>query len=112
MGRETSGVCREKYKKLLIALEKAKDHGYLNIDATFVEYDYEKYMPKQINKSWIGWIQRPVYFQSFLLQSISSSNLLWTTLGMSPLGIDCDVEFGRRDELFWNVYRQKKEYSY
>jgi len=45
--RETSGVCREQYSKLEIAIEKAKDMGLLDIDAPFVEYDYQKYMPKQ-----------------------------------------------------------------
>ena len=40
---ETSGVCREQYTKLLVAIEKARDYGYLDVDAPFVEYDYEKY---------------------------------------------------------------------
>jgi len=42
---EVSGVCREQYKKLLVAIEKARDHVYLDVDAPFVEYDYEKYKP-------------------------------------------------------------------
>ncbi len=31
-------VCR-------VAIEKAKDHGYLDIDPPFVEYDYELFKP-------------------------------------------------------------------
>ncbi len=30
-----------------VALEKAKDHGYLDVDPPFVEYDYSKYRPKE-----------------------------------------------------------------
>ena len=26
-----------------MALEKAKDHGYLDLDPPFIEYDYDKY---------------------------------------------------------------------
>merc|ERR1719150_852875 len=43
---ETTHVCREQYKNLMVAIEKARDHGYLDVDAHFVEYDYSKYMPK------------------------------------------------------------------
>ena len=46
-----SGVCREQYKKLMIAIEKARDYGYLDVDAEFVEYDYEKYKPKSLSSS-------------------------------------------------------------
>ena len=46
--RETSGVCREQYYKLEVAIEKAKDMGLLDIDAPFVEYDYQKYMPNKL----------------------------------------------------------------
>ena len=28
-----------------MALEKAKDHGYLDVDPPFIEYDYDKYKP-------------------------------------------------------------------
>ena len=28
-----------------MALEKAKDHGYLDVDPPFIEYDYDKYRP-------------------------------------------------------------------
>ena len=45
VGRETSGVCREQYWKLVVAIEKAKDLGLLDIDSPFVEYDYDKYKP-------------------------------------------------------------------
>jgi len=44
--RETSGVCREQYFKLVVAIEKAKDLGLLDFDAPFVDYDYEKYKPQ------------------------------------------------------------------
>ena len=46
LGWETTHVCREQYKKLLVAIEKARDYGLLDVDAHFVEYDYSKYMPK------------------------------------------------------------------
>merc|ERR1712170_325174 len=38
-----TGVCQQQYKRLLVALEKAKDHGYLDIDPPFISYDYEVY---------------------------------------------------------------------
>ena len=44
--RETSGVGREQYWKLVVAIEKAKDLGLLDVDSPFVEYDYEKYRPR------------------------------------------------------------------
>ena len=28
-----------------MALEKAKDHGYLDVDPPFIKYDYDKYRP-------------------------------------------------------------------
>jgi len=43
---KTTHVCREQYKNLMVAIEKARDYGYLDVDAHFVEYDYSKYMPK------------------------------------------------------------------
>ncbi len=47
MNREVSGVCRKQWLNIRVALEKAKDHGYLYITAPFVEYDYDKYKPKE-----------------------------------------------------------------
>ena len=43
---KTTHVCREQYKNLMVAIEKARDYGYLDVDAHFVEYDYSKYIPK------------------------------------------------------------------
>ena len=31
--------------QIRVALEKAKDHGYLDLDPPFIEYDYDKYRP-------------------------------------------------------------------
>ena len=42
LGRAKSAIDRT-----IVAIEKAKDMGLLDIDAPFVEYDYQKYMPKQ-----------------------------------------------------------------
>lgn len=39
-----TGVCQEQWLNIRVALEKAKDHGYLDLTPPFVEYDYEKYM--------------------------------------------------------------------
>jgi ribosomal protein S18 len=41
-----TGVCQTQYKSLLIAIEKARNLGLLEVDMPFVEYDYDKYMPK------------------------------------------------------------------
>jgi len=47
LGWETTHVCQEQYKNYRVAIEKARDYGYLDVDAEFVEYDYTKYMPKK-----------------------------------------------------------------
>ena len=38
-----TGVCQTQNKKLLLAIDKARDLGILTIDQPFVEYDYSKY---------------------------------------------------------------------
>ena len=43
-----TGVCQKQWMKIRIELTKARDHGYLNVDPPFVEYDYDKYRPKEI----------------------------------------------------------------
>ena len=47
LGWQTTHVCQEQFKNLMVAIEKARDYGYLDVDAHFVEYDYTKYMPKK-----------------------------------------------------------------
>ena len=44
---KTTHVCQDQYKNILVAIEKARDYGYLDVDTEFVEYDYSKYMPKK-----------------------------------------------------------------
>ncbi len=48
---EETGVCKRQYIQLRIALEKARDHGLLNVDPPFVEYDYDMYRPKAGERS-------------------------------------------------------------
>ena len=43
---KTTHVCQEQYKNILVAIEKARDYGYLDVDTNFVEYDYSKYIQK------------------------------------------------------------------
>ncbi|XP_049864846.1 28S ribosomal protein S18b, mitochondrial [Pectinophora gossypiella] len=38
-----TGVCRKKHKELLVAIERARDQGYLTYDVPFREYDYSLY---------------------------------------------------------------------
>ena len=38
---KTTHVCQTKYQELLVAIEKARDYGYLDVDTEFVEYDYD-----------------------------------------------------------------------
>ena len=38
-----TGVCQQQNKKILLAIDKARDLGILTIDQPFVEYDYSKY---------------------------------------------------------------------
>lgn len=40
-----TGVCQHQWVQIRVALEKAKDHGYLDLDPPFIEYDYGKYRP-------------------------------------------------------------------
>ena len=47
---KTTHVCQTKYQELLVAIEKARDYGYLDVDTEFVEYDYDKYKPKSEEK--------------------------------------------------------------
>lgn len=42
-----TGVCQHQYKKILIAIDTARDKGILTIDPPHIEYDYSKYMPKE-----------------------------------------------------------------
>eukprot|EP00095_Tigriopus_kingsejongensis_P005432 snap_masked-scaffold1978_size23474-processed-gene-0.2 protein:Tk05432 transcript:snap_masked-scaffold1978_size23474-processed-gene-0.2-mRNA-1 annotation:"GM16961" len=39
---EKTGVCRKEWLNIRVALQKALDRGYLNIDFPFVAYDYDK----------------------------------------------------------------------
>jgi len=48
LGWETTNVCQTQYRNLRVAIEKARDYGYLDVDAHFVEYDYSKYAPKNL----------------------------------------------------------------
>ena len=48
LGWETTNVCQTQYRNLRVAIEKARDYGYLDVDAHFVEYDYSKYAPKNM----------------------------------------------------------------
>ncbi len=47
LDRDKTGVCQKQWLQIRVALEKAKDHGYLDLDPPFVEYDYDKYRPKE-----------------------------------------------------------------
>lgn len=47
MTSKRSHVCQNKYKDLLVAIEKARDFGLLTVDQPFIEYDYDKYRPKE-----------------------------------------------------------------
>lgn len=38
-----TGLCQKKHKELLVAIEKAWDHGFLTYDVPFREYDYSLY---------------------------------------------------------------------
>ena len=38
-----TGICQRQHKKLLLAIDKARDVGILKIDQPFIEYDYSKY---------------------------------------------------------------------
>merc|ERR1712038_1915415 len=42
---KNTGVCQLQWAQIRVALEKAKDHGYLEVDPPFIEYDYDKYKP-------------------------------------------------------------------
>jgi len=43
------GVCQRQYDKLVLEIERAKDRGLLKVDPPFVEYDYSRYKPKEMN---------------------------------------------------------------
>lgn len=38
-----TGLCQKQHKQLLVAIERAWDHGYLTYDVPFREYDYSLY---------------------------------------------------------------------
>ena len=38
-----TGICQKQYKRLLIAIEVAKDKGLITFDVPFREYDYSLY---------------------------------------------------------------------
>jgi small subunit ribosomal protein S18b len=44
--REGTGVCQHQWVRIRVELEKARDHGMLDVDPPFVEYDYDYYRPK------------------------------------------------------------------
>jgi len=41
-------ICQKQWRNLKIHMEKAKDHGYIDVDSPQVEYDYNEYK-KQLN---------------------------------------------------------------
>jgi len=40
-----TNICQKQWRKLRIALEKAQDHGYLDLDVPALHYDLEEYKP-------------------------------------------------------------------
>merc|ERR1719439_272045 len=38
-----TGICQKQWRKLLIHMEKARDHGYLDVDCPSVDHDYNDY---------------------------------------------------------------------
>ena len=46
---DKTGVCQRQWLNIRVALKKAKDHGYLDLDPPFVEYDYDMYRPKSLS---------------------------------------------------------------
>ncbi|KAJ8726262.1 hypothetical protein PYW07_000960 [Mythimna separata] len=41
-----TGLCQKKHKELLVAIERAWDHGHITYDVPFREYDYSLYNKK------------------------------------------------------------------
>jgi len=39
-------ICQKQWRNMKIHMEKAKDHGYLDVDSPQVEYDYNEYKSK------------------------------------------------------------------
>jgi small subunit ribosomal protein S18b len=38
-----TGLCQKRHMELLVAIEKAKDYGFITFDVPFREYDYSLY---------------------------------------------------------------------
>jgi len=38
-----TGLCQKRHLELLVAIEKAKDYGFITFDVPFREYDYSLY---------------------------------------------------------------------
>lgn len=45
---QKTGLCQKKHRQLMIAIERAKDKGYITYDVPFREYDYSQYLPKTL----------------------------------------------------------------
>ncbi|XP_068205032.1 small ribosomal subunit protein mS40 [Palaemon carinicauda] len=45
-----TNICRRKHQALMIAVEKARDHGLMTFDVPFREYDYSEYWNAQQEK--------------------------------------------------------------
>lgn len=39
----TTGVCQRQHKKIVLEMERAKHHGFLDLDPPFIKYDYDAY---------------------------------------------------------------------
>jgi len=42
-----TGICQKQWRRLEIAVEKATDYGFLDLDVPFIKYDLEEYKPKE-----------------------------------------------------------------
>ncbi|XP_063233984.1 small ribosomal subunit protein mS40 [Bacillus rossius redtenbacheri] len=43
-----TGLCQKRHEQLLIAIEKAKDYGFITFDVPFREYDYRQYYKEHL----------------------------------------------------------------
>ena len=48
---KTTNLCQDQHKNIIVAIEKARDYGYLDIDVAHISYDYDKYKPDLSNSA-------------------------------------------------------------
>lgn len=50
MSYSKTGICQQKHKELLVAVERARDYGLLTFDVPFREFNYSEYYGEEAVK--------------------------------------------------------------